>query len=256
LLSHRSGLRDYFQPKNRAAIHAARSATDLLPLALADGVAFPPGTGQAYSNSGFVVLGAIVERLSGLTYPDYLRRFVFAPAGMVSTSLDESAPRAVPMTRMALPGPGAAAPGDAAATGARRAAPGIGPRRGTPAGGATSTVGDLFRFAEALRKNRLTRPATTEMLWRIHMIPPGKGRPGEKESYGYGFNRVDIGGARMLGHGGGSIGVNAQFEIYPETARVVAALSNYDPPAATEAVRAARRTFLGGDPAAICAAPS
>src|SRR5688572_6581320 len=104
LLTHRSGLRDYFQPKNRAAMQSARTATDLLPIAIADGLAFAPGSAQAYSNSGFVVLGAIVERLSGLRFADYLQRRVFATAGMAETSLDGTAPRAVPMTRMSPDG--------------------------------------------------------------------------------------------------------------------------------------------------------
>src|SRR5687768_11004557 len=88
LLTHRSGLRDYFQPKNRATMQSARTAADLLPIAIADGLAFAPGTAQAYSNSGFVMLGAIVEKLSGLAFADYLQRRVFAPAGMTATTLD------------------------------------------------------------------------------------------------------------------------------------------------------------------------
>ena len=244
LLTHRSGLRDYFQPRNRAVVQNARTATDLLPIAIADGLAFAPGSSQAYSNSGYVVLGAIVERLSGSSFADYLQRHVFARAGMAGTSLDGIAPRATPMTRMSPDGSRTAGP--------RRPAAAIGSPRGTPAGGATSTIGDMFRFAEALRRHLLTRPRTTETLWQAH-VPSGERRPGERSSYGYGFNRLDVDGTRLVGHGGGSIGVNAQIEIWPEAQRIVVALSNYDPPAATEAMRSARRAFLGGDGAAVCA---
>lgn len=244
LLTHRSGLRDYFRLENRPRIDAARTATDLLPLAVADGLAFAPGTSFAYSNSGFVVLGAIVERLSGLTYTDYLRRNIFEPAGMTQTSLDGGqGARAEAMTRMS-PGGGPAGP--------PRPSPMVGPAMASPAGGATSTVGDLFRFAEALRSNRLTRPATTELLWQAHLVPPEQRDPAQRASYGYGFNRTDAGGRRWLGHGGGSPGVNGQLEIDPEAGRVAVALSNYDPPGATEAVRTARSAFLGVAPEEIC----
>lgn len=241
LLTHRSGLRDYFRPENRAAIQSARIAADLLPVALADGLAFAPGSDFAYSNSGYVVLGAIVERLSGLTYPDYLRRRIFDPAGMAATSLDGSVARAAAMTRRG--------PGGENGEGPPRPAPQIGSAWGSPAGGAVSTVGDLFRFAEALRRHRLVRPETTELLWRAHVVP-GRADGEGRASYGYGFSRLDLGGARLVGHGGGSVGINAQFEIDPEAGRVVVILANRDPPAATEALRAARRAWLGGG--AVC----
>ena len=242
LLTHRSGLRDYLRPENRPVIQSARIAADLLPAALADGLAFAPGSDWAYSNSGYVVLGAIVERLSGLSYPDYLQQRIFAPAGMAATSLDGTVARAAAMTRRR--------PGGRSAEGPPRPAPQIGSAWGSPAGGAVSTVGDLLRFGEALRRHRLTRPETTELLWRAHLVPGARNGGEGQASYGYGFNRLDLGGARLVGHGGGALGVNAQFEIDPEAGRVVAILSNYDPPAATEAVRAARRALLGGG--AVC----
>jgi CubicO group peptidase (beta-lactamase class C family) len=246
LLTHTSGLRDYFRPGNRAAIDGAETATDLLPIAIADGVAFAPGSSYAYSNSGFVVLGAIVERLTGASYADYVRRHIFAPARMTDTSLDGATPRAQAMTRMS--------PGGGRSEGPPHAAPMTGPARASPAGGATSSVGDLLRFAEALRRGRLVRPATRELMWQAQLVPPNQRDPAERASYGFGFNRIDVGARRWLGHGGGAPGSNAQLEIDPEAGRVAIALSNYDPPGATEAVRSARRAFMGASAEAICAA--
>jgi len=88
LLTHSSGLGDFFAPQNMAAMMKARTATDLLPLIADDRPAFAPGSRFAYSNSGFALLGILVERVSGLTYGDYLGRHVFAPAGMTDTGLD------------------------------------------------------------------------------------------------------------------------------------------------------------------------
>ena len=247
LLTHTSGLRDYLRPENRDILQAARTAADLLPLATAGGLAFPPGTESAYSNSGFVVLGAIVERLSGQTYADYVADHIFRPAGMTSTSLNGDSPRAAAMTRRS--------PDGGVSEGPPHPAPAFGSHHASPAGGETSTIGDMMRFAEALRMHRLTRPATTERLWQAHLIPSRQSSTTERTSYGYGFNRTDVGDRRFVGHGGGSLGINGQLEIDPEAQRVFVALSNYDPPGATAAVLAARRAFLGGDRTAVCAMP-
>jgi len=243
LLTHKSGLGDYARPENRPAILAARSATDLLPVALIGGLAFAPGTKQAYSNSGYVLLGAIIEAVSGLGYSEYVQRHIFTPAGMTSSSLDGVAGRAVALTSRSLDGGGA--------QGARRPAPTIGGLRASPAGGAVGSALDLVRFGEALRRHRLISKATLERLWLRHV--PGKTTAGQSSSYGYGFTRVDAGGDYVVGHGGGSIGVNSHFDFYPRTGRSVVVLANYDPPAATNLIEASRRAFLSGvSPAGIC----
>ena len=66
----RSGLEDFFRPENMAAMMAARTASDLLSLIANDKPAFPPGSRFAYSNSGFALLGILIERVSGLSYGD------------------------------------------------------------------------------------------------------------------------------------------------------------------------------------------
>ncbi len=88
LLTHSSGLGDFFKPQNMAAMMKARTASDILPLIADDKPSFAPGSRFAYSNSGFALLGILVERVSGLSYGDYLARHVFAPAGMTDTGLD------------------------------------------------------------------------------------------------------------------------------------------------------------------------
>ena len=73
LLTHSSGLGDFFRPQNMQAMLAAKTASDLLPLIAGDKPSFAPGSQFAYSNSGFALLGILVERVSGQTYGDYLR---------------------------------------------------------------------------------------------------------------------------------------------------------------------------------------
>ena len=99
LLNHTSGLGDYFNPENKQVIDAATTATDLLPLALATPPAFAPGTKRAYSNSGYVVLGAIIEKVSAMPYAEYIQRAILDPLGMTHTRM-EARDGAEPMTRM------------------------------------------------------------------------------------------------------------------------------------------------------------
>lgn len=97
LLTHSAGLGDFFKPQNMAAMIKARTANDILPLIANEKPAFAPGSRFAYSNSGFALLGILIERVSGLSYDDYLARNIFAPAGMTDSGLD---PR--PLTTLAV----------------------------------------------------------------------------------------------------------------------------------------------------------
>src|SRR4029077_4189847 len=108
---------------------------------------------RAYSNYGFILLGRIVEQVSGLSYDDYVERNIFAPAGMRSTgNLAETVP--LPKRAIAYMGSG---------KGIKRADATL-PVRGTSAGGGYSTVGDFNRFMDALLSNRLLRAATFQQL--------------------------------------------------------------------------------------------
>lgn len=234
LLTHRSGLGDYLRPDNLPAIGAARSATDLLPVAIKDGLAFAPGSKQQYSNSGYIVLGAVIERLSGLSYADYVRSHVFDPAGMTTADLAGIAPHAAPMTKHEP---------DGSLSAVAHPAPAIGANRASSAGGAFVSARDMIKFGEALRSGKLLSRSIAEELWMPRVSGPA--RDGARVSYGYGFIRMDYPDGRWaVGHGGGSLGINAEFELFPTTGEAIVSLSNYDPPAATEAMAMARRAIL------------
>ncbi len=121
LLDHSSGLGNFMTPENDETLRRARSAANLLPFIVSARPAFSPGSRFEYSNSGFLLLGLLVESVSGLSYGRYLDEHVFGPAGMIATGLD--------------PGVGAK---PAVGTSRDGAAPAI---RGTPAGGAFGTAG-------------------------------------------------------------------------------------------------------------------
>lgn len=235
LLNHTSGLGNYFDPRNSAVIEAAHSATDLLSVALMEPLAFAPGSKRAYSNSGFVVLGAIIERVSGLSYADFVQKEILGPLHMTHTQFD-AADAAVPMSRMS-------------SEGMKKDAQAVPPvfLRSSPAGGIYSTAGDIAIFLAALNDNRLLTPETLSALVMARMDPGG----GDK-LYGYGFNvRPDF--PRRVGHGGGAPGINAEIALYPDSKTQIIALSNRDPPTATRMVTVLEKAIFAPKPKPACA---
>ena len=85
LLTHRSGIGSFWNAKFMASRDRVRSVSDYVDLFQDDALLFEPGTSEAYSNGGYVLLGAIIEQVSGQSYHDYLRDHVFRPAGMRNT---------------------------------------------------------------------------------------------------------------------------------------------------------------------------
>ena len=165
LVEFRSGLGDFFGPEFLAAPPSKlRTLRDYLPLFVDKPLLFEPGTQQRYSNAGYIVLGLIIERVSGQTYYDYVREHIFKPAGMRDTdsyAIDENVPnRATPITKrgeLQMPG------------------------RGSSAGGGYSTAGDLLRFANALSANKLVSPKWTDWVFKggpQHNLGVAGGAPG------------------------------------------------------------------------------
>jgi CubicO group peptidase (beta-lactamase class C family) len=231
LLTHTSGLGDFMRNGYPESAKSARTASDLLPLVTGEPLQFEPGTRESYSNSGFVVLGAIIEAVSGQTYYEYVRQHVFQPARMTRTDWlppgqdqhntargymragDDGHP-------LAPPSPGAA---PAEPTGPLADNSAVVPW-GNPSGGAYSTVGDLQRFSEALLNHVLLgRELTTTVLTGKVTIPDARGG-----KTAYGFTDGAINGVRIVGHGGGAPGVAATVDIYPDRGYIVVILANYD----------------------------
>ena len=217
LLTHTGGTGDIFGPEFTARRTELRTTWDYLRLYGTRGLRFPPGTRWEYSNYGFLLLGAVIERVGGRSYDDHVAARVLAPAGMTATGSapeDSLVPgRSVGYTRQVVPGALVSN------------APTL-PYRGTPAGGGYSTVGDLARFAVALREHRLLDSAHTALLLS------GNVAVGEGARYAYGFFDRVVGGRRFVGHGGGAPGMNGELAFEPNGGYVVVVLSNLDPPAA------------------------
>jgi len=214
LLTHTGGTGglDNLEPDYAGDRQALRTHADYLEHHSARAPAFKPGTKVDYSNYGFVLLGAIIENVTGRDYYDVLREKVFAPAGMQATGAEpESVP--VPLRANAYRAK-AGEWQDAAATL---------PWRGTAAGGGYTTVGDLLKFAQALQAGKLLSPAMLAQATSPQM---------DENWYGFGFITVGEGPLRRYGHGGDADGMNADFRVFPESGWVLVSLTNIDPPAA------------------------
>lgn len=219
LLSHRGGTGDIFGPdfeKNRLAL---KEHADYLKLYGARGLSYEPGAEFRYSNYGFVLLGAIIERVSGMSYYEFVRRNVFQPAGMMDSDSLPEVERVV--NRSA---------GYMRRDGAWRSNADTLPWSGTAAGGGYSTAGDLLKFAQALETGKLLSKATLADATTAHSPV------GPRSGYGFGFGVFGESLLRWYGHNGGAPGMNGDLRIYPELGYVVVGLSNLDPPAASRLV--------------------
>ena len=216
LLTHTGGTGDIFGPQFSTRRLELKTHQDYLNLYGARDLMFEPGSRWMYSNYGFVLLGAIIEKISGQSYYDYVRDHVYKPAGMTLTASDPEdqvvANRSVGYMRP-------------------RGVAGLQPNtdtlpyRGMAAGGGYTTVEDLLRFANALTSHKLLNAQYTTLL-TTGKVDAGGGK------YAYGFNEQTAGGVRSIGHGGGAPGMNGDLVIYPDSGYTIAVLANMDPPAA------------------------
>jgi D-alanyl-D-alanine carboxypeptidase len=216
LLSHTGGTGDIFGPQFEAHRLELRTIQDYLNLYGTRAPRFEPGSEFAYSNYGFILLGAIIEKASGQDYYDYVRDHIYVPAGMTATGSEpESA--AVPNRSV----------GYTDENGRLRSNADTLPYRGSPAGGGYSTVGDLRRFADALQQHRLLDAAHLELMTTVQA---GSKSP----TYAYGFGNLDENGTRCFGHNGGAPGMNGDLYVCPASGYVVVVLANQDPPTADD----------------------
>ena len=230
LLTHTSGLGMYWNEKFMAQREKLLTVSAHLPLFAADPLLFPPGERFQYSNSGYMVLGAIIEKVSGQDYYSYVQEHIYKPAGMNDTGFYEPGKEipnlAVGYSRMSPDGKLSDEVRDNTKT--REV-------KGGPAGGGYSTAPDLVKFQLALLSYKLLDKERTNLITTGKVDGPhGMGR------YGYGFGVNDSGGKHSIGHNGGAPGIAANFEMFPESGYTAVTLMNADPPAMMPIAKAIR----------------
>ena len=204
LLNHTSGLGHYWDKWDYYA-NTIRDLEDY-KLIISDELAFEPGTDYQYSNTGYLLLGVIIEEVTDKSYYEYIQEVIFDPCGMADTGFFE----------MDTPYPDLATgyfedKEDGGRLKTNTPFLGI---RGGPAGGAWSTAADMLRFILALRSDILVNAETREILWTSKPMSP---------KYGYGFQTQD----NWVGHWGGFEGFEAFVFYFPESGHTFITFSNY-----------------------------
>lgn len=231
LLTHTSGIADYFDEENgdstdiemvwdKVPNYAIRRLADMMPLFAGNPPLFEPGTRFSYCNAGFVLLGLMIEAISGMTYFDYVRTHIFARAKMADS--DFISMDAVASDRADGHIPTVAE--DGRVSGWRTNIFTI-PAHGSADGGAYTTAHDFARFLQALRNEQLLNPAMTRLM--LTAPPVGSTASGEDWRYGYGlYFLFEDDHLMRYGHPGEDPGASARVYHFPEAGIDMVVLGN------------------------------
>ena len=228
LLQMKSGLGFYhMSPAYQAKRNSLRKMEAYLPFIKNSPLSFKPGTDRQYSNSGYELLGILVQRISGYDYYDYVMENVYNKAQMKNTGAferDKKTPNLARGYTKYAEGQGPGSPISAsmknrpATDGNSRHAV-----KGTAAGGGYSTVKDLYNFVNALWTNELIGKDYTDLMFSGY-----EDQAERRTNY-----RI----------GGGSIGINAHIMADFSKDYLVIVLANFDPPTATDVARKFAKTI-------------
>ena len=237
LLTMSSGIPDLFRvPEFWAQIGTIKSYRDFWKYFAASPLQFRPGTGWSYSNSNFLLLGAIIERQTGRAFTSVVEEEIFRPLGLANTryEVDPSRQPALGYTR--TPPAGVAADSARWYPAWEAPKPGDDFIAGSPMGGGYSTIDDLARFSDALVDHRLLKRETTALVLTGYIDADYGGRDG------YGFETRLVNGVKTAGHRGALAGSSNVVEFYPDLGYVLVVLGNSD--SGTDAIAAHARTLL------------
>lgn len=211
LLNHTSGIHNYTDSPAWRAL----AADDLTPIQIVSLVArdtfdFAPGTRWSYSNTGYVLLGLVIERASGRPYAEFVHRELVAPLGLRHTSYCPSHPQGAEWASGYDVHKDSVLPAEY-----------LSMTQPYAAGALCSTVGDFVAWQRALAAGRVVSPASY-----ARMTTPDTLADGERLTYGFGLGVGTIAGHRMILHEGAINGFNATALWLPDDSLDVVVFSN------------------------------
>lgn len=218
LLSHTSGITDYGaeeETKNRGIVdfHAEYTEDELVQKLVALPLDFQPGEEWSYSNSGYVLLGVLISRVTGQFYGDFLQRRIFEPLGMRATRVISEADIIPHRSR-----------GYRLVEGTLKNQEWVSPSLNTMADGALYTsVLDMAKWDAALHTEKLLRGTTLEEMWT-----PARLDDGSTVAYGLGWGVVRVNGHRLLRHRGAWQGYSSVVHRYVDDRLSLVILTNLD----------------------------
>lgn len=211
LLTHTSGIQSYTGMTDYMKnVREDMKPEELIDIFKNQPMEFAPGTKWNYNNSGYFLLGYIIEKVTGKTYADYIQENFFTPLGMTSTSYGSD-------TRIIMNRASGYQPGNDGPVNSDYCSM----TQPYSAGAIMSTVGDLFRWHQAVHSYRLVKKETLDMAFTEYKLKDGKGT-----HYGYGYFLSQLQGSPTIEHGGGIFGYLTSSIYLPEEDIFVALFSN------------------------------
>ncbi|MGI4718803.1 MAG: serine hydrolase [Janthinobacterium lividum] len=213
LLTHTSGIVSY-TGKPGFPQGAAKDTTvaAMIDSFKNDPLQFEPGSAWRYNNSGYYLLGAIIEKVSGQPYHKFVEQRIFVPLGMNHTAYEGH-------ERSAWPGAAGHSPLDKGFGPARQ----LGKNQSYAAGELVSTVDDLAKWDAAISAGKLLKPATWQRAFTSYRLADGK-----DSNYGYGWEMSLVQGEPAIGHSGSTRGFRSYGLRIPGKSVYVAVLTNSD----------------------------
>ena len=213
LLTHTSGIQSYTGMKD----YMERMTLDLEPAQIIDHfknqpMKFAPGTKWSYSNSGYFLLGYIIEKVTGKTYAEYLEENIFKPVGMTNSFYGSE-------TKLIKNRVGTYSKSDHGFENARP----LSMTQPYSAGSIQSTVADLFKWNQALHAYKLVKKENLDKAFTRYKLTDGT-----ETDYGYGWSFGNVQESPTIEHGGGINGTLTMAIYLPEENVFVAVFSNCD----------------------------
>lgn len=247
LLAHTSGLTSYTDlPEWMPTLRSHTTGPELIAQFRDEPFRFEPGTAWAYNNSGYVLLGAIIERLSGMSYGDFVRSRILVPLGMSSSRIYDAPDAIIPRMVEGY----SRGPGDGWMNAEYYSL-----TNGYAVGNLVSSVDDLARWNTAMDRGEVLTPASWQRAFTSFRL-----NDGTEARYGAGWFVGTLGSLATAEHSGDLVGGKVHVLRVPERRLFVAVLANSDPapadPERLATVLAARVLGISPDPAEAALAPA
>jgi CubicO group peptidase (beta-lactamase class C family) len=211
LLTHTSGVKDYFTARSSPPpLWQEYTPEQIMKLVSDLPLAFLPGEGFAYSNTGYILLGTIIERITGKPYGRFLAERIFKPLQMTATLCNDG--QQIIENR---------ATGYMWQDGRLQRVDSMSPTLLYSAGAIVSTVSDLAKWDSALCTERLLKRASLQQMWSAPQLGTG-----ESTQYGFGWEVSHYRGRRLVAHSGGVPGFQTRIARHIDDKLTVIMLCN------------------------------
>jgi D-alanyl-D-alanine carboxypeptidase len=213
LLTHTSGIKSYTSVKDfHKMARKDYDRREILELVKNDALEFAPGESWNYSNTGYFLLGLLIEKETGKSYGEFMANRIFKPLGMAQTRVND--------LHAIIPNRAQGYTWDGKET---RNGEYVSPTQPFAAGMLVSTVSDLAKWDAAMNSEKLLKKSSLDQMWTPAAL--GKGGPAK---YGFGWQISKVNGHRRLSHGGGIPGFSSELSRFVDDKLTVIVLSNSD----------------------------